>query len=313
LQPSRFYKPGDNKGSDDKALIIPREPVPNIATAIEAATRYLQGHQLSYAQGTSAPEDDAAWLVLEAAGVSPVEPPDYALYLDATAIDRAESFLRQRAEEHIPAAYIAGRMWFAGMEFQVDERVLIPRSPIAEFLLEDGFGLVKPAGVERVLDLCTGSGCIAVVASQVFGNAQVDASDISDDALAVARLNVERHGLQDRVQLIRSDIFDAIDERYDLIISNPPYVDREDMAATGTEFQHEPELGLVSGEDGLDAVRRILAESHQYLKPGGSLVCEVGNSADALMAAYPELPFSWLEFANGGMGVFYLSREQLPC
>ena len=287
--------------------------MPNVATAIEAATRYLQGYQLSYAQGTSAAKDDAAWLVLEAVGLSPVEPPDYALYLDATAIDRAENYLRQRAEQHIPAAYITGRMWFAGMEFQVDKRVLIPRSPIAEFLLEDGFGLVEPARVERVLDLCTGSGCIAVVATQVFDSASVDASDISEDALEVARLNVDRHGLHDRVQLIRSDLYSAIDARYDVIISNPPYVDREDMAATGIEFQHEPALGLVSGDDGLDAVRRILAESHNYLKPGGALVCEVGNSADALIDAYPDLPFTWLEFANGGAGVFYLSCEQLPC
>ena len=189
--------------------------------------------------------------------------------------------------------------------------MLIPRSPIAEFLIEEGFGLVEPQGVRRVLDLCTGSACIAIAAAHAFEQAQVDASDISTEALQVARSNVELHSMESRVTLTEADLFDGLSGRYDLILSNPPYVDAADMASTADEFSHEPALGLVAGDDGLDIAHRILATSAHYLSNDGLLVCEVGNSSVALEKAYPHVRFNWLEFANGGDGVFYMSASEL--
>jgi len=292
-------------------LIIPRNPEPDLQTAIAAAVAYLQSFDLGYGHGTSDAVDDAAWLVLEAAGLSPLEQPDYASLLSPAAIEQAEEYLQQRAVKRIPSAYIVGRTWFAGLEFRVDPRVLIPRSPIAEFLMEEGFGLLEPQAVRRVLDLCTGSGCIAVAAAHAFENAQVEGSDISAAALEVARVNVGLHSMESRVTLIETDLFEGVTGPYDLILSNPPYVDAADMAATSAEFSHEPALGLIAGPDGLDIAHRILAQSLRYLSPQGVLVCEVGNSAEAMERAYPDIRFNWLEFANGGSGVFYLSASEL--
>ena len=292
-------------------MIIPRNPEPDLQAAIAAAVAYLQGFELGYGHGTSDAVDDAAWLVLEAAGLSPLQEPDYSIRLSGAAIERAEGYLQQRAIQRIPSAYIVGRTWFAGLEFRVDPRVLIPRSPIAEFLIEEGFGLVEPQGVRRVLDLCTGSACIAIAAAHAFEQAQVDASDISAEALQVARSNVELHSMESRVTLTEADLFDGLSGRYDLILSNPPYVDAADMASTTDEFSHEPALGLVAGDDGLDIAHRILATSANYLSNDGLLVCEVGNSSVALEKAYPHVRFNWLEFANGGDGVFYMSASEL--
>ena len=292
-------------------MIIPRNPEPDLQAAITAAVAYLQGFELGYGHGTSDAVDDAAWLVLEAAGLSPLQEPDYSIRLSGAAIERAEEYLQQRAIQRIPSAYIVGRTWFAGLEFRVDPRVLIPRSPIAEFLIEEGFGLVEPQGVRRVLDLCTGSACIAIAAAHAFEQAQVDASDISAEALQVARSNVELHSMESRVTLTEADLFDGLSGPYDLILSNPPYVDAADMATTTDEFSHEPALGLVAGDDGLDIAHRILATSAHYLSNDGLLVCEVGNSSVALEKAYPHVRFNWLEFANGGDGVFYMSASEL--
>lgn len=292
-------------------MIIPRNPEPDLQAAIAAAVAYLQGFDLGYGHGTSDAVDDAAWLVLEAAGLSPLQEPDYSTRLPEDALKRAEDYLQQRAVQRIPCAYIVGRMWFAGLEFRVDPRVLIPRSPIAEFLSEEGFGLVDPQGVRRVLDLCTGSGCIAIAAAHAFEQAQVEASDVSADALEVARINVELHSMESRVTLTEADLFDGVTGPYDLILSNPPYVDAADMASAADEFSHEPALGLVAGDDGLDIAHRILATSSRYLSPQGLLVCEVGNSSVAIERAYPQIRFNWLEFANGGDGVFYLSASEL--
>lgn len=295
-------------------MIIPRSPPADLDAAIRVATDYLQAHDLSYGHGTTQALDDARWLVLEATGISPLEPlqtEQLQQVLAETVLVKIESWLHRRAIEREPAAYIVGRMWFAGLEIKVDERVLIPRSPFAEFLQCNCFGLVDSIDVRRVLDLCTGSGCIAMAAARAFPEAQIDACDISTDALQLAKENTLHHHMQGRISLYQGDLFDALDNTYDLILTNPPYVDRRDMQSMPAEFSHEPELGLAAGEDGLDIVGTILAQSPNYLNQGGALVCEVGNSAEALQQRYPDWPFTWLEFDQGGDGIFFIEREDI--
>jgi ribosomal protein L3 glutamine methyltransferase len=198
-----------------------------------------------------------------------------------------------------------------GMPFNVDERVLVPRSPIGE-LIENGFQpWLGDKPVERILDLCTGSGCIGIGTASVFENAAVDLSDISPEALAVAESNIDLHELHGRVRTVESDVFANITGQYDIIVSNPPYVDAEDIGDMPDEFHHEPVLGLAAGDDGLDIAHRIIAGAAEHLTPGGLLVVEVGNSWVALDEAYPELPFTWLEFNNGGDGVFAVTEQDL--
>lgn len=220
------------------------------------------------------------------------------------------ALLLRRIEARIPAAYLLGEAWFCGLPYVVDERVLVPRSPIGE-LIEGRFAPWLQGTPARILDLCTGSGCIGIACAHAFPAAEVVLADLSFEALEVANLNIERHGVEERVYTVQGDGFDGLPgQRFDLIVSNPPYVDAEDFADMPAEFHHEPELGLACGEDGLDLVRRMLAEAADHLSDDGLLVVEVGNSQVHVEAAYPEVEFAWVEFARGGHGVFVLSAEQ---
>lgn len=267
---------------------------------------------LFFGHGTDDPWIEAEHLVLHAVHLMP---PLEDAWLDArlTQEERQRVLvnLRRRIDERIPAAYVTGRTWFAGLPFAVDERVLVPRSPIAE-LIRKRFEPWLPREPKRILDLCTGSGCIGIACAYAFPNAEVQLSDISYEALEVAQENIDRHELGTQVFALRSDLFESIHgQTFDLIVSNPPYVDANDMSGLPDEYRAEPELGLASGEDGLDFVRRLLAEAADYLTDDGVLVVEVGNSWVALDVAYPQLPFTWVEFEHGGHGVFVLTASEL--
>jgi ribosomal protein L3 glutamine methyltransferase len=217
----------------------------------------------------------------------------------------------RRIEERIPAAYLTNEAWFAGMPFFVDDRVIIPRSPIAE-LIEQGFSpWLTHQEANYILDLCTGSGCIAIACATEFPDAEVDAVDISKEALEVAEINVKKHFVASQVQLIQGDLYDKISRKYNLIVSNPPYVSSEEYNTLPSEYHHEPEVALKAEDSGLAIVKRILQGATQHLLPEGILVVEVGNSQEALIETYPEVPFLWLEFEKGGEGVFLLTAEQL--
>lgn len=268
---------------------------------------------LHYGHGTDNPVDEALVLVRHALHLGHDLPREfYAARLTEDEKRVIAGLFERRIAERVPAPYLTGEAWFAGLPFHVDPRVLIPRSPFAE-LIENGFEpWLEEERVTRVLDLCTGSGCIAIGCALAFPEAEVDAVELSDDALAVAQRNVQRHGVEARVQLLAGDLWAPVQGRsYDLIVSNPPYVSDASMDALPPEYAHEPELGLRSGPDGLDVVARILGAAREHLRPGGVLVVEVGEAADAVARAWPELPFTWLEFARGGSGVFLLTAEEL--
>lgn len=269
---------------------------------------------LFFGHGSDNAYDEAAYLILHTLHLplDRLEP-----FLDASLTpgeaEEIQAVIERRVKERIPAAYITHEAWLGPHRFYVDERVIVPRSFIAE-LLHEGLApwVMDAEDVTRVLDLCTGSGCLAILAALAFPHAKVDAVDLSGDALDVARRNVADYGLDDRIELVESDLFAGLTGcRYDVIVSNPPYVNAESMAALPPEYLAEPTLALGSGEDGLDATRQILRQAKAHLNPGGLLVVEIGHNRDALETAFPALPFTWLDTSGGDQFVFLLRREEL--
>ena len=270
-------------------------------------------HDLYFGHGTDNPWDEAVQLVLGALHLPWNSNPQL---LDARITqdekERVLDFLQQRVIERRPLPYIIGEAWYAGMPFYVDERVLIPRSPIQELIEQHFSPWLREGPVERILDLCTGSGCIGIVCAYAFEEAEVDLADISADALDVARRNITRHELDERVTAIQSDLFSNLKGRqYDLIVSNPPYVDSADLSGMPQEYHHEPDLALGSGPDGLDITKQILRQAEEFLTEDGLLVIEVGNSEVHLQQQYPQIPFTWLELEQGGNGVFLLTAAEV--
>ena len=288
------------------------EDLATIQDMMRWAYSYFNASDLYYGHGYDNAWDEAQQLVL-AALYLPADVPEamYQSRLTLVEKERVIHLIETRLGTRQPVAYLTNSAWFCGSEFYVDERTIVPRSPIGELIMQKFAGLIDHEP-KRILDMCTGSGCIAIACAQQFLEAEVDAVDLSLDALDVAQINIERHGLAERVFPISSDLFNDIpQDKYDLIVTNPPYVDEEDLDDMPQEFHFEPEMSLGSGADGLDITKRILAQAADYLTDNGVLVCEVGNSMVHLIEQFPTVPFNWIEFKNGGLGVFSLTRAQL--
>lgn len=286
---------------------------PTVAAMLEYGQTLFESQGIYFGHGTTNAWDEAVYLLSFALQLPP--------NVDRSVLDQAltteqqgsiKALFERRISERIPAPYITGQAWFCGLPFIVDERVLIPRSPIAELIM-NGFEPWCETEPKQILDLCTGGGCIGIACAYAFAEAAVVLSDISADALAVATMNIAGHDLDDCITTAESDLFAGLDSgmAFDLIVSNPPYVDAEDLASMPEEYNHEPELALASGDDGLDFTRRLLNQAAEYLSANGVLVVEVGNSWVALERAFPKVPFVWLEFTEGDAGVFVLTRDQL--
>lgn len=268
---------------------------------------------LHFGHGTTNAWDEALYLIRHVLHLSPDEDKYVA---DARLLfserQQIMAIFQQRIHERKPAAYLTHEAWFAHLPFYVDERVIIPRSPIAELIEQRFSPWLDDQPVRHILDLCTGSGCIAIACAMAFPDAQIDATDISKDALDVAGQNIQRYQLGDSVHLIQSDLLDNLPKKqYDIIVCNPPYVDAQEMAALPSEYKHEPILALMGGQDGLELVQKILAGVSSYLAAGGILIVEVGDSAPATQKRFGHYPLTWLEFEHGGHGVFLLTKEQL--
>ncbi len=278
----------------------------------------LIGHQfaqvdLDYGHGTDNAYDEAAWVVHFVLDLNyGADPEQYQQAVSREDFQHIQALAHERMRTRKPLAYLTKQMWFAGIEFFVDERVLVPRSPIAELIQAHFHPWLESGKIHSVLDLCTGSGCIGMAIAMHMPQTHVTCSDISAEALQVAAENREKLNLSERVVLLKSDMLEDIpQQKFDLIVSNPPYVDQQDMDALSLEFKHEPNLGLASGEDGLDHVRQILRDASDYLSEDGHVIIEVGNSMHALQDSFPHVPFMWLEFEHGGDGVFMLSAQQV--
>lgn len=276
------------------------------------ASRFAE-HQICLGHGTVTPLDEATAIVLHTVH----QPYDLAdQYLDAVlTLEERQAVLEllwRRISERKPSAYLTHEAIFAGLSFYVDERVLVPRSPIAELIEQQFDPWINEKQVCNILDLCTGSACIAIACAYAFPDAQVDAVELSEDALAVAQINVDKHDLADQVALYRSDLFNELPAKpYDIIVSNPPYVAIKEWEQLPPEFHAEPKIGLIGGHTGLDLVIRILVDAQRYLAEHGILIVEVGSSAETLQHRFPTVPFHWLEFERGGDGVFLLTAEQV--
>ncbi len=289
-------------------------PAETVGAAIDRCARALQRARVHFGHGTDNARDEAAEMVFFAARIEHAVGSDaYRRPLTARHRERIDELLRRRIEERIPLAYLTHRSFFAGLTFYVDERVLVPRSPIAELIVNRFAPWAPKRRIRRILDIGTGSGAIALASAKAFPQARVDAVDISAAALQVCRRNTRRLSLRNRVTVLRSDHFAAVEgRRYDIIVSNPPYVGRAEMRRLPREYGHEPRLGLAAGADGLRSVRAIFSAARQHLEDDGILVMEVGNTEQALMRAFPRLPFIWPEIAMGGGGVFILRAADLP-
>ncbi len=298
------------------SVIDTREVAEEMVTVrdfIRYAVTHFNQANLVYGHGTDNGWDEAVNLVLSALHL----PPD----IDNNVLDARLAMseknalaekIKRRVEDRVPVPYLVNESWFAGLNFYVDERVIIPRSPIAELLEDELSPWVEMENVQNILDMCTGSGCIAVSAALTFPEALVDAVDLSEDALEVAKINVKRFGLEENINLIHSDVFEALSgKRYDIIISNPPYVGKIEYDALPAEYTHEPQQSLLCGDDGLAVVRKILAQAEEHLTPNGILIVEVGYSQELLEVEYEGVPFTWLQFERGGEGVFLLTAEEL--
>lgn len=295
----------------ENSLNLPE--VKSLREMIHFGAAEFESASLYYGHGTDNALDEAANLAFFALK----EAPDYSderldLNLTKENIIAINELFQKRIDTRQPAAYLTHEAWFAGLPFYVNENVLVPRSPIAELIEEQFQPWVSPEKVTRILDLCTGSGCIAIACALAFPNAEVDAADISKAALDVAEKNKAKHQLENRLNIIESDLFGNLQgRRYDLIVSNPPYVDAEDMANLPDEYRHEPELGLTAGDNGLDLVIPMLRDAKHHLNPEGVLIVEVGNSEEALAEKFPDVPFMWLSFEYGGEGVFMLDANDV--
>ena len=289
---------------------------PRIATArrlvLNAERRFLRA-RLTYGHGTDNARDEAVFLVFHTLGLS-FNTADAALdqLLEPAQMAVVEVLIKARIAQQRPAAYLTGRMWFCGHEFLVDERVLVPRSPIGELINTRFAPWLDIGQVRRVLDIATGSGCIAIATALAFPWVQVDATDISSAALEVARENAARLGVADRVHFHLADIYPTARRPYDLILANPPYVPQAEFDALPAEYRHEPALGLVAGADGLLVLRRLLGAVRDYLAPEGWLVMDTGATSDALAQAFPDFPFTWVSLAHGGDGISVLAARDLP-
>ena len=285
----------------------------NVAQWTERVCRKLETADVHFGHGTDNARDEAAWLVLHAVGAQiDGNFSDWGRELSDSEEARIDCLLQARISRKVPLAYLTGTTRFAGLEFESGEAALVPRSPIAELIVEQFHPWVEPKQVLRVLDMCTGGGCIAIAIASYMPWTQVDAVDISREALDIAAANISRHDMQQRVTLIESDLFHSLPAcRYDLIVANPPYVPGDTIETLPGEYQAEPVVGLASGSDGLDATLSILAAAPDFLTQAGVLVCEVGESEHRLQEILPGLPFVWLDFASGGAGVFVLTQDEM--
>lgn len=296
-------------------MISPTQELYTIRDWLRFAVSQFENSDIFYGHGTDNSYDEAVWLIMSALHL-PMDTLNNFLDARLTTFEREKlaNFIEKRITKHTPTAYLVKEAWLQGFKFYVDERVLIPRSFIAELLVNDGLSpwIAYPEMVESAVDICTGSGCLGVLLANSFPNAAIDVVDISPDAIDVCNINIQNYGLQDQITAVKSDMFSALKgKKYDVIISNPPYVDAPSMAALPAEYQNEPQLALGSGDAGLDHTHTLLREAGHYLNDGGILIVEIGHNREALEAAYPDMVFNWLETSSGNDFVFLLTKEQL--